>query len=246
MSRVPLLGHASLDEIFAYLPTGPVTVRPSSPQRSTLAQRLPAGRHFLNFCQDRYRISASAWRQACSMGAPACSRFAIAETLRQIRRQCPDVFCLCDSAFDSLDLPRVDFPDSLAVHPDNVTGIPDIPGELLATTVYTSGSTGMPVPHTTSPGDRWSAMRGRKPADLACSTGPVTPSSAPCRHSTCTDSNRRCCSPCTAIHHSGRASHSIRRTSSARSWPCRPPRMLVTTPFHLGTLAGGRGRAAGR
>ena len=57
MSHVPLLAHASLDEIFAYQPSGPVTVRSFLAAAATLAERLPAGRRFLNLCRDRYRFT---------------------------------------------------------------------------------------------------------------------------------------------------------------------------------------------
>jgi hypothetical protein len=57
MNRIPLLGHASLDDIFAYRPSGAVRVRDFLAEVDALAALLPAGRHQLNVCQDRYRFT---------------------------------------------------------------------------------------------------------------------------------------------------------------------------------------------
>jgi acyl-coenzyme A synthetase/AMP-(fatty) acid ligase len=235
LSSVPLLGHASLDEIIAYLPTGPVTVRTFLATALTLAQHLPAGRHFLNFCQDRYHFSvglAAGLLNGQTSLQPASQS---AETLRQIRRQCPNVFCLCDSAFDSLDLPRVDFPDSLAVHPDNVTGIPDIPGELLATTVYTSGSTGMPVPHNKS----WGSLVRNARAEasrLGLLDGPrhAIVGTVPAQHMYGFESTVLLAMHGNSPFWSGKPFYPQDIVRALLAVP--PPRMLVTTPFHLGTL----------
>ena len=57
MTSVPLLGHASLDEIFAWRPAGTVRVRDFLAEVAALAGRLPAGNNLLNVCQDRYRFT---------------------------------------------------------------------------------------------------------------------------------------------------------------------------------------------
>ena len=44
MTSVPLLGHASLDDIFAWRPAGTVRVRDFLAEVAALAERLPAGK----------------------------------------------------------------------------------------------------------------------------------------------------------------------------------------------------------
>ncbi len=235
MSRVPLLGHASLDEIIAYLPTGPVTVRTFLATALALSKCLPAGRHFLNFCQDRYHFSvglAAGLLNGQTSLQPASQS---AETLRQIGRECPDVFCLCDSAFDSLDLPRVDFPDSLAVHPEKVAGIPSVPAELLAVTVYTSGSTGLPVPHHKS----WGSLVRNARAEagrLGLLDGPrhAIVGTVPAQHMYGFESTVLLAMHGNSPSWSGKPFYPQDIVRALLAVP--PPRLLVTTPFHLGTL----------
>ena len=57
MKRVPLLGHAGLDDIFAWRQDGSVTVRHFLAEATALAAGLPPGHHLLNVCQDRYHFA---------------------------------------------------------------------------------------------------------------------------------------------------------------------------------------------
>ncbi len=235
MSRVPLLGHASLDDIFAYLPDGPTTVRRFLATASALAKRLPAGRHFLNLCQDRYRFSvglAAGLLDARTSLQPASQSV---ETLRQIQRQHPDVFCLCDGAFDSLDLPRVDFPDLSALGLEAVAGIPDIPGELVAVTVYTSGSTGLPVAHDKS----WGALVRNARAEasrlgLLDGARHTIVGTVPAQHMYGFESTVLLAMHGNSPFWSGKPFYPQDIVCALQAVP--RPRLLVTTPFHLGTL----------
>lgn len=110
MKTVPLLGHASLDDIFAYRPAGPVRVRDFLAEVEALAALLPVGRHLLNVCQDRYRFTVGFAAGLLSGKTSLQPSSQSLEALRQIKSAHPDVVCLCDSDFDSLDLPRLDFP----------------------------------------------------------------------------------------------------------------------------------------
>ena len=57
MNTLPLLGHASLDDILAWRPSGPVRVREFLADVDALAAQFPVGRNVLNVCQDRYRFT---------------------------------------------------------------------------------------------------------------------------------------------------------------------------------------------
>ena len=147
MNAVPLLGHASLDDVFAWRPSGPVRVREFLADAASLAAQLPAGRNFLNLCHDRYRFTVGLAAGLISGRTSLQPAAQSADTLRQVRAACPDVFCLCDGDFDSGDLPRFDFPELIAVDPEKVVKIPEIPAARIAARLFTSGSTGLPLPH---------------------------------------------------------------------------------------------------
>ncbi len=235
MSRVPLLGHASLDETFAYLPTGPVSVRRFLAAASALAGRLPAGSCFLNLCRDRYRFTvglAAGLLDGRTSLQPASQA---AETLRQIRRERPDVFCLCDSAFDSLDLRRIDFPDLSAADAEQVAGIPDIPADLLAITAYTSGSTGVPVAHGKSWGSlvRNARAEARRLGLLGTPRHTIV-GTVPAQHMYGFESTVLLAMHGNTPFWSGKPFYPQDILCALAAVP--RPRMLVSTPFHLGTL----------
>ncbi|WP_300452456.1 AMP-binding protein [Accumulibacter sp.] len=235
MSRLPLLGHAGLDEIFAYRPSGPLTVRAFLAAAWALADRLPAGQRFLNLCQDRFRFSvglAAGLLAGRSSLQPASQS---PETLNQIRQRWPDVFCLCDSAFDSLDLPRVDYPESLAVHPERVVAIPQVAAEHVAITAFTSGSTGLPVPHDKS----WGSLvrNARAEADrLGLRHGPrhAVVGTVPAQHMYGFESTVLLAMHGNSPFWSGKPFYPQDIVCALEAVP--RPRLLVTTPFHLATL----------
>lgn len=120
MTSVPLLGHASLDDVFAWRPAGTVRVRDFLAEVAALTEQLPAGNNLLNICQDRYRFTVGFAAGLISGKTSLQPASQSAETLRQIQAACPDVVCLCDDDFDTLDLPRLDFPVNAAVNPEKV------------------------------------------------------------------------------------------------------------------------------
>ena len=235
MSRVPLLAHASLDEIFAYLPSGPVTVRSFLAAASTLAERLPTGRRFLNLCRDRYRFAVGLAAGLLDGRSSLLPTSQSPATLRQIQRQFPTVFCLCDSPCDSLDLPRVDFPDLPIVDPEEMDGIPDIPSALVAITVYTSGSTGLPVAHDKS----WGSLVRNARAEasrLGLLAGPrhSVVGTVPAQHMYGFESTVLLAMHGNSPFWSGKPFYPQDVADALQAVP--PPRMLVTTPFHLGMV----------
>jgi len=242
MTSVPLLGHTSLDDIFAWRPTGPVRVRDFLAEVAALAAQLPAGKNQLNICQDRYRFTvgfaAGLIRGKTSLQPSSQS----AETLRQIKSSCPDVFCLCDDDFDTFDLPRLDFPLNVAtreragprVDAEKIAKIPLIPAEQIAACLFTSGSTGLPTPHSKT----WGRLvkNGRAEADrlglLQQSHNIV--GTVPAQHSYGFESTVLLALHGNAPFWSGRPFYPQDIVSALNAVPS--PRLLVTTPFHLSAL----------
>jgi len=234
MNAVPLLGHASLDDIFAWRPDGPVRVRAFLADVHALAARLPAGRHLLNVCQDRYRFAVGLAAGLTSDRISLQPSSQSAETLRQIQADCPDLVCLRDSDFDCLDLPCLDFPALAEADPGAVTGIPKIPAERIAARLFTSGSTGRPMPHD----KHWGRLvrNGRAGAErlglLACRHNVV--GTVPAQHSYGFESTVLIALHGNAPFWSGKPFYPQDIVAALNAVPA--PRLLVTTPFHLSAL----------
>jgi acyl-coenzyme A synthetase/AMP-(fatty) acid ligase len=69
------------------------------------------------------------------------------EVIRQLRAFAPDVVCLTDEAACPIALPQVGYPATAA---QAVGAVPQVDPEQLVAYVFTSGSTGAPVPHRKS------------------------------------------------------------------------------------------------
>lgn len=235
MNTAPLLGHASLDAVLAWRPQGPVTVRQFIAESESLAAMLPPGRHLLNLCQDRYRFAvgfaAGLLRGMTSLQPASLS----ADTLCRIREATPDIRCLCDGEFDGLDLPRIDFPYDLAVvDPASVVRIPTIPVAQVAACLYTSGSTGMPMPHAKT----WGRLVrcGRAEAErLGLVSRPQTiVGTVPVQHSYGFESTFLQALQGSSSFWSGKPFYPLDIVAALAAVP--QPRLLVTTPFHLAAL----------
>ena len=234
MSLVPLVGHASLDDIFAWRPSGPLTVRDFLADVYALARQLPAGRHLLNVCQDRYHFTVGLAAGLISEKISLQPSSQSAETLRQIQADCPDVFCLCDSEFDSLDLPRLDFPALTGADPAKVTEIPAIPAERIAACLFTSGSTGRPMPHYKHWGRLVKNSRaGAERLGLLDQRHSVV-GTVPAQHSYGFESTALIALHGNAPFWSGKPFYPQDIVAALEAVPA--PRLLVTTPFHLAAL----------
>jgi acyl-coenzyme A synthetase/AMP-(fatty) acid ligase len=126
-----------------------------------VAAALPAGDHVLNVCADRYRFTVGF---AASLVAGKISLLPSTHTpevIRQLTVFAPDVFCLTDDPWCEIELPRVAYPEEpgslvggdAAGSPvalerrGNASAVPEIDAGQLAAYVFTSGSTGTPLPY---------------------------------------------------------------------------------------------------
>ena len=233
MNQIPLLGHASLDAIFAYRAEGCVRVRDFLADVEALAAVLPAGKQMLNVCQDRYRFTVGLAAGLLSGKVSLQPSSQAAETLRQIKASYPDVFCLCDGDFDHLDLLRLDFP-SLTVNAGKVAKIPLLDGDLEAVQLFTSGSTGSPVAHAKSWGRL--VLNGRAEAQrLALLDQPHSIiGTVPAQHSYGFESTVLLALHGNSPFWAGKPFYPQDIVAALKAVPA--PRLLVTTPFHLAAL----------
>lgn len=111
--------------------------------------------HVLNVCADRYRFmvafAASLMSRKISLLPPTHTP----EVIRQLRQFAPDAFCVSDDPRCPIDLPQIRLPEeSDAARPDVDTTTSarreaclQIDREQVAAYVFTSGSTGVPLPY---------------------------------------------------------------------------------------------------
>jgi acyl-coenzyme A synthetase/AMP-(fatty) acid ligase len=111
---------------------------------------LPAGEHVINVCVDRYRFAVGL--AACLLARKICllPPTRTPEVIRQLAAFAPDVFCLTDEDDCDIALPQVRFPSAEVLGAPAGAGswrVPEIDAEQVAAYVFTSGSTGVPVPY---------------------------------------------------------------------------------------------------
>jgi acyl-coenzyme A synthetase/AMP-(fatty) acid ligase len=151
MSGLSLIAHDRPDAIVAWRGGVPISAARFLAEVRALAARLPASNHVLNFCSDRYRFAVGL---AASLVTGKCSILPSTHTpemIRHLRAFAPDVFCLSDDPRCPLALPHL-----LYVEPALPAGdgapftVPQIDAAQLAAYVFTSGSSGAPLPHAKS------------------------------------------------------------------------------------------------
>lgn len=149
----PLIRWFQADDLLA-LRDGPGTTAARFLRRAAaLALRLPARRHVLNLCEDRYHFllgfAAALLARQVSLLPPSRSP----EAMRQISRSYPDTYCLADHADLPAGLPALSIPEQ-AGEEAGCAAVPLIPGDQVAAIVFTSGSTGLPTAHAKT----WSSL----------------------------------------------------------------------------------------
>lgn len=234
MSVFSFIRHEGPDAVAAYRENRPITVREFCADIAALARALPARAHVVNLCADRYRFAA-AFCAALSRGQislmPPNKTPAM---LAQIAARYPDVYCLTDTDFDAGDIPVMKFPETLPAA-EASPEVPAFPAGQLAAIVFTSGSTGAPVPNAKPWGALVeSALAAGAGLGVASLPGAVLVGTVPPQHMYGFEST-----VLLALQH-GLALHAGKPFYPADIYACLealpPPRMLVTTPVHLRAL----------
>lgn len=130
----------------AYRSGAPVSARQFLADVARAAAALPAGGHVLNVCADRYRFTVGFAASLVSGKVSLLPSTHTPEVIRQLTVFAPDVFCLTDDPKCGIDLPRTFFPGE----PGELAAdfaVPAIDAGQLAAYVFTSGSTGTPLPY---------------------------------------------------------------------------------------------------
>jgi acyl-coenzyme A synthetase/AMP-(fatty) acid ligase len=161
MDTIALLSHRAPTAVIAYRAGLPVTAQRFLSDAGRLAQCLPAGRHVLNVCADRYRFAVGLAACLITRRVSLLPSTHTPEVIGQMASFAPDAFCLTDDPNCDFGLPKVQYPEELRPeelhpekqHPEELPGgelpwiVPQIPVGQLAAIVFTSGSTGTPLPY---------------------------------------------------------------------------------------------------
>ncbi|MFD1560482.1 AMP-binding protein [Paraburkholderia silviterrae] len=155
MPTHPLVFHASPRQVIAWRDGSPVTVHAFLADVARVAAALPPGGHVFNVCRDRYRFAVSLCAALVAGRISLLPSTHTPEMVRQLASFAPDAFCLHDTADCTIDLPRFRYPEATPPalpHETDNTGdtpfeVPQIDAARIMAYVFTSGSTGAPVPH---------------------------------------------------------------------------------------------------
>jgi hypothetical protein len=151
MDLSPLLSHHSPAAALAYRGRSAIEARQFLADAAHLAECLPSGMHMLNVCVDRYRFTVGFAPCLMSGRVSLLPSIYTPEVVRQLAQFAPDAFCLTDEVRCRIDLPRFVFDQSFSKRRLRRGAVPfrvpQIPREQLAAIVFTSGSTGAPLPY---------------------------------------------------------------------------------------------------
>jgi acyl-coenzyme A synthetase/AMP-(fatty) acid ligase len=234
IASLSILQHAELSAAVAVDAAGPVSAATFLADAQALARRLPDTGYVMNLCADRYRftvgfIAALLRRQVTLLPSSETS-----SPLLTLLDSYPDTYFLCDGPSAASGLGKTFlYPPDLEAEP--LGEIPAIPANQPAAVLFTSGSTGMPMPHLRSWGAMVNSTRAAGRAlGLAGSGAAYILGTVPHQHSYGLESIVML-----ALQH-GLAFHRARAllpgdiVVQLAGMPS--PRILVTTPVHLRSL----------
>lgn len=231
LSTLPLIAHRRLDSVVAWRGSTPVSVRQFLGEVEHVAGQLPPGRHVLNLCGNRYHFTVALAACIVSGRVSLLPSTHTPEMVRQMQRIAADVFCIVDQGA-GVDLPAFRYPESMPSPAANPI-IPDIDRAQVVALVFTSGSTGVPVPHV----KRWGSLvrNVRAEADrLGIGADHAILGTVPPQHMYGLESTVLMPLQSGAALHAGRPFYPADICASLASLP--RPRVLVTTPYHLRAL----------
>jgi len=232
---IPLIAHSRADAIVAY--RGGVAVRAAEflADVMSVARHLPSGKHVLNACADRYRFAVGFSAALVAGKVSLLPSTHTPEVIRQLTVFAPDVFCLTDDARCDIDLPRTTYP-TLSSEARSWP-VPEIDSEQLAAYVFTSGSTGTPVPYRRTWGRLVRCVRdGAERFGLLDGRSYGLVGTVPPQHMYGFESTVLIALQSGAALCHERPFYAADIAAALTSVP--RPRILVSTPIHLRTLVG--------
>ena len=230
----PLITHTSPDAVVAYRHGEPIRVARFLSDVAHVAAVLPAGKHILNTCLDRYRFAVGVCAALVAGKITLLPSTLAPEMLAQIEKFAPDLVCLTDGDPPNARMPCIRYPEI----PQTLLPrfeIPSVDSTRQIAWVFTSGTTGVPLPHA----KHWGALVKNVRAEAGrlnlldgrahCIVGTVPPQHMYGFESTVFVALQSACA-----FDAGWPLYPADIATTVASVPM--PRLLVTTPFHLRAL----------
>jgi len=236
MITIPLVRGFGPNALVAYRGGRAIGIEQFLRDAGKLASTLPERRHVLNLCTDRYRFAvgfaAALLRGHVSLLPPNDTP----DLIKRLISQYPDVYGLNDREMGAISLETLEVPVGADAEPGApVPVVPVVPEAQVAAILFTSGSTGQPVPYRKT----WGSLVRSAHAEIE-SLGPrarpgmVMLGTVPPQHSYGLESTLL------MVLQGGLALHAERPFFPAdvrAALAALPrPRSLVTTPVHLRVL----------
>jgi acyl-coenzyme A synthetase/AMP-(fatty) acid ligase len=240
---IALLSHASPTAILAYRSGEPVTARQFLADAAQVAMGLPQARHVLNVCADRYQFAVGLAACLMSNRVSLLPSTHTPQVIARLADFAPDAFCLTDDRRCDIELPQVFYGDLFpapapsAIDDSVPFDVPRIPTGQLAAVVFTSGSTGTPLPYRKT----WgllarSVINGAPQLGLADGRSHTLVGTVPGQHMYGFESTVLLALLSGNALSAERPFYPADIAAAIERVP--RPRVLVTTPIHLRTLLG--------
>ena len=151
-TALKLVSDATPDRVFARRGKDEISCRTYLADVAALSRCLPARRHMVNLCQDRYRFAVALGAALMQRQVGLLPPNATPGMLAQMSLGFPDLYVLNDLDIDPAGLECLNYPGDL--EPGHSPADPAFPAEQAAIVLFTSGSTGTPQPQPRS----WGAL----------------------------------------------------------------------------------------
>ena len=258
MDTIALLSHSTPTAVISYRAGIPITARQFLSDANRLAQRLPAGSHVLNVCADRYRFTVGLAACLITGRVSLLPSTHTPEVIGQMASFAPDAFCLTDDARCDIGLPKIYYCEDQPTAEAEITAgsertaeseptaevapavapawvVPEIPVTQLAAIVFTSGSTGTPLPYKKTWGRLARCVRNGAPRlGLADGKSHALIGTVPAQHMYGFESTVLLALVSGNSFSAERPFYPADIAAAVAAVP--QPRVLVTTPVHLRTL----------
>jgi acyl-coenzyme A synthetase/AMP-(fatty) acid ligase len=199
-----------------------------------LAALLGDTRHVLNACADRYRFAVGLAACIVSGRVSLLPSTHTRDVITQLKGFAPDAICLTDESACAIDLPRLQYPKDAAPAKAKPFRAPQIDASQLVAYVFTSGSTGTPIPYRKTFGPLVACVREEsRRLGLSGATWSIV-ATVPPQHMYGFESSVLMG---LMAGHALCAEHPFYPADIAAALTAVPrPRMLVSTPVHLRAL----------
>lgn len=229
----PLLSHLNGSDPFAYYEGRLVTAQQYLEDVDALASALPQGKHVLNLCSNRYKFLVGFGASIISKATSLLPSSITPETLNQLRDFAPDYFVIADHESSIHPGEYIDPSDLIGGGGRKAYIVPEIEESQVIAYVFTSGSTGVPIPHE----KLWGSLV--KNVHIALKALEIRPGTSvvgttPSQHMYGFESNALLCLQGGAILYDEKPFFPADIAEALEA--ISPPRFLVTTPYHLEKL----------